>query len=61
MSRSNVHLDILMGRDEMIEPADIFGGAYVFVLVMPPLIPFSDEEPVAAIDIHRDMERKFRL
>jgi Proteasome maturation factor UMP1 len=27
MQKSNLHLDILMGRDEMIEPADIFGGA----------------------------------
>lgn len=26
--QSNLQLDILMGRDETIEPADIFGGAY---------------------------------
>jgi hypothetical protein len=26
LPQSNVHLDILMGRDETIEPADIFGG-----------------------------------
>ena len=27
MPQSNLHLDILMGRDETIEPADIFLGA----------------------------------
>lgn len=26
LPRSNLHLDILMGRDEAIEPVDVFGG-----------------------------------
>jgi hypothetical protein len=26
MGTSNVHLDVLMGRDETIEPADVFLG-----------------------------------
>ncbi|KAG7090736.1 hypothetical protein E1B28_009826 [Marasmius oreades] len=43
--QSNVHLDILMGRDETIEPSDVFGGP----VRAPPL------------DIHADMERKRRL
>ena len=25
--QSNIHLDILMGRDEVVEPGDVFGGA----------------------------------
>ncbi|KAJ6627008.1 proteasome maturation factor UMP1 [Mycena sp. CBHHK59/15] len=43
--QSNLHLDILMGRDETIEPVDIFGG----MEVMPPQ------------DIHKDMEKKLKL
>lgn len=26
MGRSNIHLDILMGRDETLDPADLFLG-----------------------------------
>ncbi|KAJ6501484.1 proteasome maturation factor UMP1 [Mycena vitilis] len=43
--QSNVHLDILMGRDETIAPADIFGG-------------MEDTPPQ---DIHRDMEKKLKM
>lgn len=32
MAQSNLHLDILMGRDETIEPVDIFGGELSFLL-----------------------------
>ncbi|THH11382.1 hypothetical protein EW145_g696 [Phellinidium pouzarii] len=42
--RSNVHLDILMGRDETLDFADIFGE----VETSPPM------------DIHEQMERKLR-
>jgi len=28
MPQSNLHLDILMGRDEVIEPVDVFLGLY---------------------------------
>jgi len=27
--QSNLHLDILMGRDETIEPADVFMGEFL--------------------------------
>lgn len=30
-SQSNLHLDILMGRDETLEPADFFGGLYILL------------------------------
>ncbi|KAJ7151583.1 proteasome maturation factor UMP1 [Mycena filopes] len=42
---SNVHLDILMGRDETIEPVDVFGG-------------MEDTPPQ---DIHKDMEKKLKM
>lgn len=29
-SQSNIHLDILMGRDETLDVADIFGGTLLF-------------------------------
>ncbi|KAF8349858.1 hypothetical protein F5887DRAFT_1059113 [Amanita rubescens] len=45
LPRSNLHLDILMGRDEAIEPVDVFGGM----------------ETSLPLDIHKDMEKKWRL
>ncbi|KAK7468486.1 hypothetical protein VKT23_002992 [Stygiomarasmius scandens] len=45
LPQSNIHLDILMGRDETIEPADVFAEP----ISGPPL------------DIHKDMERKLHM
>ncbi|KAH8120685.1 proteasome maturation factor UMP1-domain-containing protein [Phellopilus nigrolimitatus] len=45
LPRSNIHLDILMGRDESLDIADIFGETEV----APPM------------DIHGQMERKLRM
>ncbi|KAL0059662.1 hypothetical protein AAF712_013565 [Marasmius tenuissimus] len=45
LPQSNIHLDILMGRDEAVEPGDVFGEP----IRAPPL------------DIHADMERKRRI
>lgn len=28
LPRSNIHLDILMGRDELLDVADVFGGMF---------------------------------
>ncbi|RDB28554.1 putative proteasome maturation factor ump1 [Hypsizygus marmoreus] len=42
MSPSNVHLDILMGRDESIEPADVFLGM----------------ESGPSLDIHDELRKK---
>ncbi|KAF8491304.1 proteasome maturation factor UMP1 [Gautieria morchelliformis] len=41
-TQSNIHLDILMGRDETLDVADVFG----------------DQETSAPLDIHSEMERK---
>ncbi|KAJ7071551.1 proteasome maturation factor UMP1 [Mycena amicta] len=45
LPQSNLHLDILMGRDETIEPVDIFGGM----------------ETVAVQNIHSEMEKKLKM
>ncbi|KAK0506522.1 proteasome maturation factor UMP1-domain-containing protein [Armillaria luteobubalina] len=45
LPQSNLHLDILMGRDETIAPADVFGGM----------------EAGSSLDIHRDMEKKRQM
>ncbi|SJL05303.1 uncharacterized protein ARMOST_08669 [Armillaria ostoyae] len=45
LPQSNLHLDILMGRDETIAPADVFGGM----------------ETGSSLDIHRDMEKKRQM
>lgn len=28
LPRSNIHLDILMGRDEILDVSDVFGGTW---------------------------------
>jgi len=45
MPLSNIHLDILMGRDEALDPADFFLGM----------------ESGPPLNIHTDMEKKLRL
>ncbi|KAF9229719.1 hypothetical protein BS17DRAFT_799197 [Gyrodon lividus] len=45
VSQSNIHLDILMGRDEMLEPADFFLGM----------------EQGPPLSIHSEMEKKLRM
>ncbi|KDQ19909.1 hypothetical protein BOTBODRAFT_183933 [Botryobasidium botryosum FD-172 SS1] len=45
MTRSNIHLDILMGRDDTLEVGNFFG----------------DVETGPELNIHEDMERKLRL
>ncbi|KAK9895324.1 UMP1-domain-containing protein [Cystobasidium minutum MCA 4210] len=42
---SNLHLDILKGNDEYLEPSDLF-------------LP---DQPQLPLDIHRDMERKLKM
>ncbi|KAG1825533.1 proteasome maturation factor UMP1-domain-containing protein [Suillus subaureus] len=45
MPQSNIHLDILMGRDETLDSTDFFLGM----------------ESGPALSIHNDMEKKLRL
>ncbi|KAF8557364.1 hypothetical protein OG21DRAFT_1482245 [Imleria badia] len=45
MGRSNLHLDILMGRDETLDPADIFLGM----------------EQGLPLNLHAEMEKKLRM
>ncbi|TFL06218.1 proteasome maturation factor UMP1 [Pterulicium gracile] len=44
-AQSNIHLDILMGRDGTIHPSDVFGGL----------------EGHSSLSIHQDMERMLKL
>jgi hypothetical protein len=59
LPQSNIHLDILMGRDECLEPADFFGSAstpssssQAFLNVV------ADMESGPSMNIHADMEKK---
>ncbi|KAG2160154.1 proteasome maturation factor UMP1-domain-containing protein [Suillus bovinus] len=45
MPQSNIHLDILMGRDESLDPSDFFLGM----------------ESGPPLSIHNEMEKKLRL
>ncbi|KAH7916478.1 proteasome maturation factor UMP1 [Hygrophoropsis aurantiaca] len=45
MPQTNLHLDILMGRDETLDPSDFFGGM----------------ETGPSMSIHTEMEKKLRL
>lgn len=58
----NVHLDILMGRDETVECADfMMQGAFSHCVVLTRIHyrPASDMTP--PLNIHADMERKLRM
>lgn len=62
MPHSNIHLDILMGRDEALDVADFFGGGFSCFTQHYNYLPFfTDMETAAPLDIHADMERKLRL
>ena len=62
MPHSNIHLDILMGRDEALDVGDFFGGkSYCFIKYYGSLRFPLDMETAPPLDIHADMERKLRL
>jgi proteasome maturation protein len=62
LPQSNVHLDILLGRDELLDTPDFMGGEsrpHAAALAS------ADRRPAPAgpppLDIHADMERKLRM
>lgn len=64
MPRSNIHLDILMGRDETLDVGDFFGGMMITSWEISTEFHFIfcvDIETSLPLDIHADMERKLRL
>ena len=63
LPRSNVHLDILMGRDEMLDVHDVFLGAQALVAQnLRRILTFcSGREDAPPLDIHAEMERKLRM
>ena len=63
LPQSNLHLDILMGRDETLEPADLFGGQYI----LPNRSKTETDatliglEAGPSMDIHSDMEKSRKI
>lgn len=60
LTPSNLHLDILMGRDEAIEVVDIFGGAYLRLqYLLRTSTPFTiGMEAGPPLDFHKEMEQR---
>ena len=63
LPQSNIHLDILMGRDEALDVSDLFGGTWykpVRIHLMPTtLLEGTENKP--PMNIHGDMEKKLRI
>lgn len=65
LKTSNVHLDVLMGRDEAVECADFMMPGMSILISTVAFLMFSDvilaSEMTPSMDIHADMERKLRM
>ena len=63
LPRSNIHLDILMGRDETLDVSDIFQGICLYSNSTNTRIThdFIEREVAPPLDIHADMERRLRM
>lgn len=61
LPRSNLHLDVLIGRDEAIEPVDVFGGKVIILSCPLNTNRLEGMETSLPLDTHKDMEKKWRL
>jgi proteasome maturation protein len=65
MPQSNIHLDILEGRDEILDATDFFRMSSTYFSLPVAHLPlnclFSDVPTDPPMDIHADMERKLRM
>ena len=62
LSRSNLHLDILMGRDEIVDITDVVDGTSGVLNVELTNWPeFVDADKAQPLDIHAQMEKKLRM
>lgn len=61
MGRGNIHLDILMGRDETLDPADFFLGWSAIFTWLTLLILASGMEQGFPQNLHSEMEKKLGL
>lgn len=60
-AQSNLHLDILMGRDETIGPADVFFGKETDHIPQSPLLRLlSGMEHGPSFDVHAKLEKQSR-
>ena len=58
MPQSNIHLDILMGRDETLEPEDFFlGSSTALVCADNADLPIGMEQNLPQ-NLHSEMEKK---
>lgn len=60
MGGPNLHLDILMGRDETLDVADVFGGARHAWVYLQSLTALADSES-GPLDVRGEMERRRRI
>lgn len=61
MGRSNIHLDILMGRDETLDSTDIFlGWSAIFTWSTLLMLALGMEQGFPQ-NLHSEMEKKLRL
>ena len=61
--QSNLHLDILMGRDEVIEPSDVFLGDISHCVIYNLFVSSSIHvgmETGPSLDPHNEMQKKVR-
>lgn len=64
MPQSNIHLDILEGRDETLDVTDFFrvlSPCFSLPVAYWPLICLSEVPTDPPMDIHADMERKLQM
>lgn len=64
MPQSSLHLDILMGRDELIEPADVFLGLFppLFIYFQRNLTSYClGMETGPSLDTRKEMEKCYRV
>ena len=65
MRQSNIHLDILMGRDEHLDVADVFEGTSQPTQSITGMLIYNsndlETESAPPLDIHAQMEKKLRM
>ena len=61
LPQSNLHLDILMGRDETLDVTDFFAGAHQSTFPVSFPDDWTGMESGPPMNIHTEMEKKLRM